>query len=165
MNLDDLAKWAGVLAALISLAALLLSRRVHLEFGLGTGQSTDFDQGADEALETVNLSITNLGSRPVVLDMSTLQVRCNSNVLQVWRQDYFGNKQQEALLKPSESYAIGIPLGTFLHELKIKPPEPYDETSLYALNPVLVRVRTTDGRRHESKKLRFWEATGEFHRA
>ena len=168
MTLDELAKLAGVLGFFISLATFLLTRwerRVPLDFGLEPGEPADAGFGSDEPLETVKLSVANLGSRPVILNVATLEVWCNGNVLHVWRQDYLGDQQQEVLLKPTERYAIGIPLNTFLQELKITSPEKYDERTFYALSPVLVRLRTSDGRKHESEKLRYWEATNEFHRA
>ena len=166
--LDDLAKLAGVLGFFISLVTFFLTRwerRAALDFGLQPGHSSDFDSDSDESLETVNLAITNLGHQPTLLNMPTLEIRCNGNVLHAWREDYFGNQQQEVLLKPTERNVVGIPLVTFLKGLKIESPEKYDERSFFALKPVRVRLKTIEGRQFESKKLRFWEAVGEFHRA
>ncbi len=168
MTIDDFAKLAGVLGFVISLATFALTRwerRVLLDFGLNAGVSTDFDDSSADPKGTANLTITNLGTRSALLNLRTVELRSGSNLLHAWRQDHWGSQQREVLLKPSDSHTIGIPLETFASELQIKPPAKYDDKSFYFMHPVRVSVATTDGKVHASKKLKYWEATGEFHRA
>ena len=175
MSIDDLSKVAGVAGFAISLATFALTRwerRIVLVFGLDSGSSSDFHKDEDEEAgneceeprSSVNVTITNIGSRPALLDLRTLEVRSNGNTLRAWHEDHWGGQQREVLLKSGDSHTIGIPLQTFTKQLKIQAPKKYDENSFYFMHPVQVLVRAADGKSHASKRLKYWEATGEFHR-
>jgi hypothetical protein len=167
MSIDDLSKVAGVLGFFISLATFALTRwerRVVLDFGLDPGSSSSFGDEGEEPMSTVNLTVTNLSARPALLDMRSLDIHSNGNAMNVWREDCWGKEKREVLLKPNESQTIGIPQATFDRELKIKPPEKYDEKSFNLEYPLVVRLKASNGRSYVSKKLRYWEATGEFRR-
>jgi len=167
MNVDDLAKLAGVLGFFISLATFVLTRwerRLILDFGLEGGESADFDSNYENSHGTVNLTITNLGAQAALLDLRTLEAKCNGNALDIWREDFWGKQQREILLKPNDSQMFGIPYDTFVKQLKVKPSGNYDNETFYRTYPVRLSVKTTDGKVIRSKKLKFWEAVGEFHR-
>ncbi len=167
MSIDDLSKVAGVLGFFISLATFALTRwerRVVLDFGLDPGSSASFGDESEDPMSTVNLTVTNLGARSALLDMRSLEIHSNGTALNVWREDYWGKEKREVLLKPNESHIIGIPLATFERELAIKSPETYDEKSFNLEYSLVVRLKASNGKSHISKKLRYWEATGEFRR-
>ena len=168
MGMDLLVKIAGILGFVISVVTFALTRwerRARIEFGLDEGSSDDFGEQMDEPMSTVNITITNLGARAVHLDLRTLEVRSNGNACAVWRQDHFGGAQREILLKPNDAETIGLPAETFRGELKIAVPSRYDERSFYFMQPLTLSVASTGGKVFSSKNLKFWEATGEFHRA
>jgi hypothetical protein len=140
-------------------------RRAQITFGLDEGSSDDFGQQVDEPISTINITITNLGARAVHLNLRTLEVESNDNVCAAWRQDHFGGVQREIVLKPNDTETIGLPLDTFRSELKIEDPVRYDEHSFNFMQPLKVSIASTSGKVFSSKGLKFWEATGEFHRA
>jgi len=167
MTIDQIAKVAGILGFLISVATFLLTRwerRAEVVFGLDEGYSDDFDEELDEPISTVNLTITNVGARSLHIDLRTLQVKSNGNSFNAWREDHFGAEQREVLLKPNDSQKIGLPVEAFRENLKIKTPKKYDAQSFNLMHPLRISVATTSGKLFLSKKLKYWEATGEFHR-
>lgn len=167
MSIDELAKLVGVLGFFISLATFAITRwerRVVLDFGLEGGESAEFNSDYENTHGTVNLTLTNLGAKAVLLDLRTLEAKCNGNTLDIWREDFWGKEQREILLKPNDSYRLGIPYETFTKGLKVEPPEKYDAESFYRTHPIRLCVKTTDGKVISSKKLKYWEAVGEFHR-
>ena len=166
--MDVLVKIAGILGFVISVLTFALTRwerRARIEFGLDEGSSDDFSEQMDEPISTINITVTNLGARAVHLDLRTLEVLSNGNTCAVWRQDHFGGTQREILLKPNDAETIGLPVKTFREELKIACPSRYDERSFNFMQPLTVSVASTSGKVFSSKGLKFWEATGEFHRA
>ncbi|ABE46868.1 hypothetical protein [Polaromonas sp. JS666] len=168
MTIDELSKVAGVLGFFMSLATFALTRwerRILVDFGLDAGTSADFRDESDQPMSIVNLTISNLGARSVLLDMRSLEVISSGNVLDAWRQDFWGPEVREVLLKPNDSHTIGIPLTTFMKELHIETPPKYDDRSFSLMHPVRICVKGANGKAYSSKQLRFWEATGEFHRA
>ncbi|MDE3071662.1 MAG: hypothetical protein KGJ63_02890 [Pseudomonadota bacterium] len=168
MTIDDLAKAAGILGFLISVATFALTRwerRAVVIFGLDEGSADDFGITVDEPISTINLTISNVGARSLHLDLRTLQIEATGNTLSVWREDHLGGEQREVLLKPNDSKTIGIFLDTFRDVLKIESPRKYDEHSFNFMQPLRISVVTTNGKVFASKKLKYWEATGEFHHA
>ena len=168
MSVDQLAKLAGILGFFISLATFALTRwerRASISFGMDSGSSSDFVDEHENGQSTVNLTISNLGARPVLIDLRTLAISSKSNMLQAWSEDHWGVVQREVLLKPNDFQMLGIPLQTFEEKLKIEVHRKYDEKSIHFLRPLKVSVESTDGKIFTSKKLKYWEATGEFHRA
>jgi hypothetical protein len=135
-----------------------------LHFGIDPGSYRTSDKPDAEYIETIDITITNLGGRPALLDLRTLEIRCETHVLHPWQQDHWGPEERELLLAPNEHETVRLPLDTFRRELKIESPGMYDEESFNRLRPVQVRVQTTHKKLYESKQLRYWEATGEFHR-
>ena len=168
MSIEVLAKVAGILGFFISVATFALTRwerRIVVIFGFDEGSSDDFGENGDEPITTVNLSITNLGARAVHLDLRTLQIETGSNIYGVWYEDYFGGTQREILLAPMGTQTLGLPADTFREKLKIETPRRYDERTFNFMLPLKVSVAATNGKVFSSKHLKFWEATGEFHRA
>jgi len=171
VNIDEIAKSAGILGFLISVTTFGLTRwerRAAVVFGLDEGSSNDFVDSLNEPnepIETINLTVTNVGARPLHFDLRTLLLEHKGNTLSVWREDHLGGEQREVLLKPNDSKTIGVPLATFLRSLKFESPSKYDEHSFNFMHPLKISVTTTAGKKFSSKKLQYWEATGEFHRA
>ena len=168
MTLDAVAKIAGILGLIISVATFVLTRwerRASIIFGLDSGSSSDFDSELEEPMETVNLTITNSGAVSVHLDLRTLVIEANGHKLNAWRENHWGPEQREVLLRANEFRTIGIPLVTFIGQLKITSPKTYDDNSFNFMLPLRISVSATNGRTFTSKKIRYWEATGEFHRA
>ena len=168
MNIDDLAKIAGVLGFFISLATFALTRwerRALVHFGLAKGSQTVAEGEDSYNLDTTDFTLINLGGTAVVLDLQTLEVRRGEKTLFPWRQDHWGPEECEVLLPPHGRIVLSVPHDTFEEQLKIESPEKYDKQSFYALLPVQMRVRNTNGKGFESKGLRYWEAIGEFRRS
>lgn len=168
MNIDQLAKIAGVLGFLISVSTFILTRwerRAILTFSLDSGSSLDFAEQDEEGPETINLTITNMGARALLVDLGTLKIECNGNVLDAWIEDHWGVAQREILFKTTDHQMLGIPLETFTAKLKIETPKKYDDNSFHFMYPLKISVKTIDGKEFSSKNLKYWEATGEFHRA
>jgi hypothetical protein len=168
MTIDQLAKVAGILGFLISVATFALTRwerRAAIVFGFDEGLSDDFGVVFDEPISTINLTITNVGARSLHIDLRTLQIKSSGNALHAWREDHLGAEQREILLKPNDSQVLGIPVKTFRDVLNIKTPKKYDDQSINFMQPLQISVATTSGKVFSSTKLKYWEATGEFHRA
>jgi hypothetical protein len=168
ITIDQLAKVAGILGFGISVMTFALTRwerRAAIAFGLDEGTYEGADVLSEEIIDIVNLTLTNVGASSLLVNLRTLQIASNGNILNVWREDYIGIENREVLLKPNDVQVIGLPAGTFREALKIKAPKKYDDQSFYVMLPIKVSVSTTTGKVFSTKKLKYWEATGEFHRA
>jgi len=168
VTIDDLAKFAGVLGFVISLATFALTRwerRAVVHFGFESGSREVSDEGYGHSIDTIEITLINLGGKAVVLDLRTLELRRGSETLAPWQQDHWGSQESEVLLTPNERTVLGLPKDTFEQVLKIEAPEAYDKQTFYAMLPVQGRVRSTRGKVFESSRLRYWEAIGEFRRA
>ena len=168
MNIDDIAKIAGVLGFLISLATFALTRwerRARVHFGLTKGTQEMNDDLEPYHVDTVEFTLTNLGGVAVVVDLRSLEVRRGEHTFFPWQQDHWGAQESEVLLAPLGAAIVSLPHGTFEDQLKIESPRQYDQQSFNALIRVEVSVRSTTGARYTSNSLRYWEAIGEFRRA
>lgn len=173
MNIEDVTRWTGVagfVLAVITLALTRWERRVVLHVGVESGDVDDFAEleqfmvRADASSDTFNLTISNVGARSTVVDIRTVQISANGRVLNVGHEDYFGPQQKEILLKPGDSVTVGVPRWTFDRELGIDMPRSDDINEINRILRAEVRVSTTKGRVHKSKRLQYWPATREFFR-
>jgi hypothetical protein len=87
MNIDDIAKIAGVLGFVISLITFVLTRwerRTFIHFGLANG-SHKASGGEDwDLVDMIEFTLINLGATPVVLNLRTLEVRRGDKTLFPW---------------------------------------------------------------------------------
>jgi hypothetical protein len=166
--MDELLKITGLLGFLISVATFALTRwerRASISFGLDPGDENDFGRGCLIPIETVNVTITNTGARPVQLDLRTLEIQHGKSVLLVWREDHYGSDKREVLLKPSDELVLGVSLKTFEERLGITSPEgPFTEESFGKMFPLRIRARTVEGVLFSSNWHKYWASVGEFHR-
>lgn len=155
MTIDQLAKLAGILGFAISVTTFLLTRwerRAAIAFGLDEGTYEGADVLSEEIIDIVNLTLTNVGARSLLVDLRTLQIASNGNTVSVWREDHIGAEQREVLLKPNDFQVIGLPVSTFREGLKIKAPKKYDDQSFWAMLSIRVSVSTTTGKVFSTKK-------------
>ena len=115
-------------------------------------------------MNLIRLTIHNSGAKALLLDLRTLRIKAGKNTFDAYHEDHLKNCQREVLIKPSDSVSIGIFPEIFLHKLKIQTPEKYDDRTFMLTYPLQLSVETVSGKRFTNKKLRYWEATGEFHR-
>jgi len=167
VSIDDIAKTAGVLGFVISLATFALTRwerRTLVHFGLAEGTQRVDGDVESYYIDTVDISLINLGGTAVVVNLRVLEVIRGNNVLLPWQQDHWGSQESEVLLPPLGRTVLSVSKDAFEQSLKIESPEKYDKQSFNALLPVQVRVRSTSGKQFRSARLRYWEAIGEFRR-
>ena len=167
MSIDELAKIAGVLGFVISLATFALTsweRRALVHFGLKKGSSKATVDDEESYVDTIEFTLINLGGTAVVLDLRSLEVRRGEKSLFPWQEDHWGPQESEVLLQPHGKTVLSLPHDTFEEKLKIESPDKYDKQAVCALLPVQIRIRSTKRKVFESKGLRYWEAIGEFRR-
>lgn len=180
MNIDLLTKTAGILVFVVSLVTFVISRlerRANLEFSLGNGYSSDFEDlsNRDEALsdvdeqcpgyQTINITITNIGGSSLLVDLTSLSISCNGEIFEVWEVEHLGTEKKEVLIKPNDSQTIGVSIKDFAYTLKIETPVRYDDSTFYKEFPLGISVRNHKGRKFSTKKWKYWESVGEFIRA
>ena len=105
-----------------------------------------------------------MGPTAVVLDLRTIALESNGYAMHIWRGSVFNNEQREVLLKTNESIIIHVFLENFIESLKFPSPARYDSESFNHMYPILISVSTVEGKKFKDKKIKYWEATGEFHR-
>ncbi|TCI04782.1 hypothetical protein EZV61_02080 [Corallincola luteus] len=166
MNIDVIAKTAGVLGFLISVCTFIVTRferRKRIEIELFQSCVLDFteeDNVRDEGL--IKVRFTNIGPQPVILKPNTLVIECNNNVYKLDREDFWGMDDFEELMPPTSSREIGIYLDSVCKALVIESPKKYDDESFNKLYQLRVLVQDHTNKIYKTSKFKYHEAVGEF---
>jgi len=166
MNIEVIAKIAGVLGFFISVSTFVLTRlerRKKIEIELFESSSFDFtvdDDVNDESL--VKVMFTNIGPQSVILKPKTLIIEHNGKAYKLDREDYWGMEEFDELMPPTSSREIGVHLGSVCEALEIESPKNYDEDTFSKLYPLSVKICDHSGKVYKTKKFKYHEAVGEF---
>jgi len=166
MSIDVVAKVAGVLGFVISVATFVLTRverRKRIEIELFSASVLDFSQDEDLQDDSlIRVRFTNIGLLPVILKPRTLSIKNRTKVYTLDRDDYWGMEDFEELMPPTSSRDIGVYLDSVEEALGIASPRSYDEESFNKLYPLVVSVHDHAGKRYSTKVYSYHEVVGEF---
>lgn len=166
MNIEVIAKIAGVLGFFISVTTFILTRyerRKIIEIELYESSEHDFSD--DENLSGASLigvRFTNLGQRSVILKPESLKISCGKRTFNLAREDYWGKEDFVELMPPNSTREIGIYEDIVLKKLEIVQPQEYTDENFNKLYPFTISVLDYKGKKFNNKTHRYHEASGEF---
>lgn len=114
MNIDLIAKVAGVLGLLISVCTFILTRierRKRLEIELFMSSTFEFEDSEDSGAEdecVIKVRFTNIAPQPLILKPNTLVIECNGNTFRLDREECLGMEYFDELMPPTSCREIGI---------------------------------------------------------
>ncbi|MED5523774.1 MAG: hypothetical protein VX447_03350 [Pseudomonadota bacterium] len=166
MNIEVIAKIAGVLGFFISVSTFVLTRlerRKKIEIELFESSSLDFPDEEDAKGELlIKVRFTNIGPQPVILKPRTLIIECSGKTYKLDREDYWGMDEFDELMPPTSSQEIGVHLGSVCEALEIESPKNYDEKTFNKLYPLSVKIYDHSGKAYKTEKFKYHESVGEF---
>jgi len=170
MNINAIAKIAGVLGFLISVATFILTRierKKRIEIEVFDSSEFDFphlisDPESLDGESLVKVRFTNLGSQPVILKPESFLIESEGKQFALAYEDYWGKEEFEELLPPTSSREIGIPLDLIRSKLCIETPKKYDDQTFNKLYPLALSVSDHSGTIFRNNKHSYHEAVSEF---
>jgi len=173
MDIELLAKIAGVLGLVLSIAVFLLTRwerRKRVIIELESGDASRFLQPGEEVIGedegTVVIRVANMGAVPIAVDRESFTIRGNGKSISRSDTDWLGVEKIPAPLAPLASFEVAVFKEAFEHLLGREELKPFMNTEQYekTIVPVLAEFREHNGRKFVSKGYSYFFYVGEIGR-
>ncbi|HGS4906417.1 hypothetical protein [Vibrio aestuarianus] len=167
IDLDVVAKIAGVLGFIISVLTFCLTRYerrancvVEIVIGDLSSYSEEFSPDEELLEETLKIRVTNIGGQPVILKpesfyFSALGKRVSKSQNRI---DWFGIGKLSSPLNPGTSCDVGTITDSVLEELGFKSLDQYCNQTDFAKTDVPIEAGVSDlkGRSYKSKDFSYF---------
>lgn len=174
MDINALAKIAGVLGFFISVSTFILTRierRKNVVVEVYKGDYSEFDEAEggellDDDGELINVRLTNIGGAPVIVNPESFFVRGLGKEILIHHTDWVGVKNLPSPLLVGASVEVAVFRSAFEELLNIKSLDKYANTEEYekTVVPLEVGFRDHKGKVFMSNSFRYFYYVGEIER-